>query len=419
MVHPIRRANVTFYATLRDGVARQVEDEVFWRKNGTSFPVAYTCTPMRNDAGKIVGAIVVFRDITASKRAEEQIRRIVDAAPSGIVLMGRDGRIAMINLMTEKLFGYSRDELIGRPVEILVPERFRAAHPGHWQAFFNAPRARPMGAGRDLFGRRKDGSEFPVEIGLNPIATQEGVMILSSIVDITERKLAEESLRQSRYELELRVRERTSELASVNASLHEELAQRLQVEAWMKADQDVLGMIVACQPISSILETIARNIELQLDGTMCSILMLDSDGVHLRHGAAPSLPESYNRAIDGVAIGPTVGSCGTAAFLCKRVIVADIATDPLWAAFSELALGHGLRACWSTPIQSADGRVLGTFAMYASTPARRAYRIRTNWPRLIGLRISPASRSNANRRKKSCCEPMKNWNTKSWNALPN
>ncbi len=356
------------YATLHDGIARQVEDEVFWRKDGTSFPVAYTCTPMRNDAGQIVGAIVAFRDITASKRAAEQIHRIVDASPSGMVLMGQDGRIAMISQMTERMFGFSRDELIGRPVEILVPERFRAAHPEHWKAFFKNPQARPMGAGRDLFGRRKDGSEFPIEIGLNPIATEEGVMVLSAIVDITERKQTEESLRQARDELELRVRERTAELASVNASLHEELAQRLQVEACLKADQEVLGMIAAGQPISKILDMIARNIEAQLDGTMCSILLLDSEGVHLRHGAAPSLPDAYNRVIDGVAIGPTVGSCGTAAFHCQRVIVGDIATNPLWAAFSELALGYGLRACWSTPIQSADGRVLGTFALYASTP---------------------------------------------------
>ena len=99
-------------------------------------------------------------------------------------------------------------------------------------------------------------------------------------------------------------------------------------------------------------------------GLLGSILILDDDGRHLRHGAAPSLPEAYNAAIDGVEIGPEVGSCGTAAFLDKTVAVYDIENDPLWRDFKDLALGHGLRACWSTPIHGHDGRVVGTFANY-------------------------------------------------------
>ncbi|MDP1534242.1 MAG: ATP-binding protein, partial [Rubrivivax sp.] len=97
-------------------------------------------------------------------------------------------------------------------------------------------------------------------------------------------------------------------------------------------------------------------------------LLLDDDGLRLRHGAAPSLPEAYNQAIDGGAIGPAAGSCGTAAFRGERVVVDDIASDPLWADYKDLALAHGLRACWSTPIQSAGGQVLGTFALYADRP---------------------------------------------------
>ena len=99
---------------------------------------------------------------------------------------------------------------------------------------------------------------------------------------------------------------------------------------------------------------------------MASILLLDRDGVHLRHGASPSLPKEYTDAIVGLEIGPSVGSCGTAAFTAKTVIVTDIATDPLWANFRHLALSHGLRACWSTPIISSTARVLGTFAIYYS-----------------------------------------------------
>src|SRR5438552_3873767 len=101
---------------------------------------------------------------------------------------------------------------------------------------------------------------------------------------------------------------------------------------------------------------------------LASGLLLDADGVHLRHGAAPSLPESYNRAVDGIAIGPSVGSCGTAAHRREPVYVSDIASDPLWAPFAEVALSHGLRACWSSPILSSTAEVLGTFAMYYRQP---------------------------------------------------
>jgi GAF domain-containing protein len=101
---------------------------------------------------------------------------------------------------------------------------------------------------------------------------------------------------------------------------------------------------------------------------LASILLLDQDGNHVRHGGAPDLPEAYVRAIDGLAIGPKAGSCGTAAFTRKQVIVGDIATDPLWDDYRALALQYGLRACWSTPIFDPEQRVLGTFAMYFRTP---------------------------------------------------
>ncbi|HKH92467.1 MAG TPA: ATP-binding protein [Gemmatimonadaceae bacterium] len=109
-------------------------------------------------------------------------------------------------------------------------------------------------------------------------------------------------------------------------------------------------------------------IERVAPGMRGSVLLVDDDGVTLRHGAAPSLPEAYSRAIDGLPMGPQMGSCGTAAYRRERVIVRDIATDPLWAAFRVLALSHGLAACWSTPILDTDGRTLGTFAMYYGEP---------------------------------------------------
>lgn len=129
--------------------------------------------------------------------AERRFRLVVEAAPSAMVMIDRNGAIAMVNTQAERMFGYSRDELLGRSVEALVPPRYRGHHPGLRDTFFGQPRARPMGAGRELYGLRKDGSEFPVEIGLNPIETDEGMMVLSAIVDITERKAAEAALRES------------------------------------------------------------------------------------------------------------------------------------------------------------------------------------------------------------------------------
>jgi PAS domain S-box-containing protein len=125
---------------------------------------------------------------------EELFRQVVEAAPNAIVMIGSTGLIEMVNAQTERVFGYSRDELLGKPVENLVPERYRQSHPGLRMSFFASPASRPMGAGRDLYGLRKDGSEFPVEIGLNPIETDEGTMVLSAIVDISDRKEEEERI---------------------------------------------------------------------------------------------------------------------------------------------------------------------------------------------------------------------------------
>jgi len=131
------------------------------------------------------------------RASERRFRQVVEAAPNAMVMVDHAGKITMVNTQAERLFGYARDELVGQPVEMLVPERFRGHHPGLRQTFFADPKPRMMGAGRDLYGARKDGSEFPVEIGLNPIETDEGMMVLSAIVDITQRKAAEQALSDS------------------------------------------------------------------------------------------------------------------------------------------------------------------------------------------------------------------------------
>lgn len=140
---------------------------------------------------------------TQLEKLEERFRRVVEYAPSAMIMIDRAGRIEMVNIQAEHVFGYERSEMLGQPIEILLPDRFRAQHPYLRLAFFSEPQSRPMGVGRDLYARRKDGSEFPVEIGLNPIETDEGPMVLSAIVDISDRKQKEMHVRAALQEKEL------------------------------------------------------------------------------------------------------------------------------------------------------------------------------------------------------------------------
>ncbi len=140
-------------------------------------------------------------ELIERERAEEQFRLVVEAAPSAMIVVNRRGKIILVNSRTQELFGYQREELLGSSIEMLVPERFRSQHPERQAGFFENPQARPMGAGRDLFGLRKDGLEVPIEIGLTPLKTLEGIVVLASIIDITERKRAENEIKRTLSEL--------------------------------------------------------------------------------------------------------------------------------------------------------------------------------------------------------------------------
>jgi GAF domain-containing protein len=139
-------------------------------------------------------------------------------------------------------------------------------------------------------------------------------------------------------------------------------------EEFRAGQSRILEMIAANAPLSEILKRLVQLIEAQSPGMLCSVLLLSDDGDHVRHGAAPSLPEDYVKAIDGAPIGPKHGSCGTAMYRGEQVIVTDIFSDPLWDDYRALAVGSDLRACWSTPILSGRGKVLGSFAMYYREP---------------------------------------------------
>ncbi|MGE0668794.1 MAG: PAS domain S-box protein [Sphingomonadales bacterium] len=139
--------------------------------------------------------------------SEEWLRRVIDASPTAMVMINAAGLMELVNAQAEAVFGYSRDEMLGQPVEMLVPERFGAGHPSLRTLFFEDPQSRPMGAGRDLYAIRKDRSEFPVEIGLNPIETDNGTLVLSAIVDITDRKQRERRIEAALREKDVLLRE--------------------------------------------------------------------------------------------------------------------------------------------------------------------------------------------------------------------
>ena len=155
---------------------------------------------------------------------------------------------------------------------------------------------------------------------------------------------------------------------AVNRALSEarERSDRKRAEALLAGEKRILEMIAKGDSLPAIFDALCQLVEAQLPDVISSVLLLQGD--RLRHGGAPSLPKSYNGAIDGLVIGPSEGSCGTAAYRGEPVIVADIATDPLWVKYRDLALSHSLRACWSTPIISSENKVLGTFAMYYREP---------------------------------------------------
>jgi PAS domain S-box-containing protein len=183
----------------------------------------------------------------------------------------------------------------------------------------------------------------------------------------TEYTLADETVRHATVVV-TGVRDEVGQVTSIIVEGHDD-TDRKRNEAILGTQKTVLELLVHGAPLPDVLDALCEVIEGQSqDKLIATVLLVDEDGQHLRSVAGRRAPPAYAQAVDGVAIGPCVGSCGTAAYRGEQVVVSDIATDPLWANFRELALGHGLRACWSTPIFSSQGKVLGTFAVYYPSP---------------------------------------------------
>jgi PAS domain S-box-containing protein len=270
--------------------------------------------------------------MSACRNEQQRLQLMFEQAPGFMVLLeGPDHRIALTNQAFVDLVG--RRTLVGKPLAEALPEFTRQGVDEILDGVARSGEAL-VAHGMSLSVERPDGSteEMLVDLVFQPLPPSDGqpggVFIQGNNVTEDRRN-----------------------------------------EALRTAHNKVLELAIGDAPLETTLTELIRIVEsTSRTGVLGSILLLDSDGKHLRHGAAPSLPKPYSAAIDGAEIGACAGSCGTAAYLGAAVFVSDIASDPLWADYREIALPHGLRACWSIPILTRGRKVLGTFAMYHREP---------------------------------------------------
>ena len=273
--------------------------------------------------------------------SELALRLVFERSPDAILLLDDGVFIDCNQAAVDMLRAAGKDELLSLSPSDLSP----AIQPDGTSSATKAQQMIAVAVERgnhrfEWLAKRRNGSEFPVEVSLTSIPFLQRQILYVVWRDISRRKEAERELAKSRE----------------------------ADDAFRAGQGRVLEMIAQGATLSDVLENLVTLIEAQSEGMICSVLQLSDDGKHIRHGAAPRLPEIYVQAVNGAPIGPKNGSCGTAMYRGQPVIVTDILTDPLWEDYRELAKLSGLRACWSTPIFTGQGKVLGSFAMYYTQP---------------------------------------------------
>ena len=259
-------------------------------------------------------------------RENKEIFNILSESVSeGLIVIDNQKKIVWVNSTANAMFGYKENDLSNKPLSALIPEKYYQKHHKHVDEYFKKKSKRKMASDRELYAVHKNGKEFPVEVGLSPVKKGNFDFTMALVIDITERK---------------------------------------KLEFLRKAQNQVLELIVQNHPLEDILKDIVKLIEGQAEDVFVSILSYNKTEKNLTTIVAPNLPEKYSKQINGVKIGKKAGSCGTAAYLKKDVIVTNIATDPLWESYKNIAAEHHLKACWSSPILSSKNKVLGTFAIY-------------------------------------------------------
>jgi len=335
--------------------------EASWtRRDGTAMFVRESAKAIRNAKGEITYYEGTVEDVTEHKRAEVALRQ------------SEEDYRRFVAQSSEGIFRQDLDQPI--PIDLPEEELVRGILYGSYLAECNDAMARMYGfkSARDFLGKRLtetlDASDSHV-LELTRGYVRSGFRLVeheSHEVDIHGNPkvflnsligIAENGKLVRTWGIQRDVTE--------TVRLEEE---RKQAEALVSLQKETLETIARGMPLTESLTTLLRVMESQRPGLVGSVLLLEEDGLHVRHGAAPSLPEAYIKAIDGAAIGPSAGSCGTAMYRKEPVIVTDVMQSPLWSDYRDLAVAHGVRACWSTPILSAEAKVLGSFAMYYAEP---------------------------------------------------
>lgn len=230
------------------------------RRNGKLRWVSVSWQPLFGDDGLRLGSRIRFRDVTNRRVAEDKFRQFFETAPDAKFLIDESGAIRLVNAQAETLFGYRRDDLLGQPVEMLIPQRFRDAHPGHREQFFRRPYVRPMQRGSQFRGLRKDGSEFPAEISLCPLHTEEGLVVAAAIRDITERTEADERLLQ--HLSDLAHVSRLSTMGEMATGLAHELSQPLYaISNYARACQQLVADGAGVDELTAISGKLLRQAE--------------------------------------------------------------------------------------------------------------------------------------------------------------